>query len=57
MKEVRFHYGKGFVSHTFKDGELSGVLESSINTYVPSGEEDELITEAMKHPTACCGQK
>lgn len=51
MKEVRFHYGKGFVSHTFKDGELSGVLESSINNYVPSGEEDELITEAMNHPT------
>ena len=50
MKEVRFHYGKGFVSHTFKLKELSSVLESSINTYIPPDGEEALIREAMEHP-------
>ncbi len=51
MKEVRFHYGKGFISHTFEDSELSGVLESSINEYIPPAGEDELIRAAMATPT------
>ena len=51
MKEVRFHYGKGFISHTFEDSELSGVLESSINEYTPPAGEDELIRAAMATPT------
>lgn len=51
MKEVAFHYGKGKISHSFDDGELIAVLESSINNYVPEADEAELIKKAMTTPT------
>jgi len=50
MMEVRFPYGEGYLSHTFEDGVLLGVLESSINEYLPSAGEEELIREAIAHP-------
>ena len=50
MINVDFHYGKGKLSHSFCSCELLGVLESSINSYNPSLNEEELVLEAMKNP-------
>lgn len=50
MKEVAFHYGNGKIVYSFQQEELVGVLESSINSYIPGAGESELIAQAMKHP-------
>lgn len=50
MKEVAFHYGNGQVVHSFDALELAGILESSINNYIPGAGEAELIEQAMRHP-------
>lgn len=50
MKEVAFHYGNGHLVHTFQDGELAGILESSIHTYDPGAGEVELVERAMANP-------
>ena len=50
MKEIAFHYGKGRVVHSFAEEELAGVLESSINEYVPLVGEVELVEQAMENP-------
>lgn len=50
MKEVAFHYGKGKIDHSFKDEELIGVLESSINEYNPEYNGEELVIRAMEAP-------
>ena len=50
MKEVRFPYGKGHLSHSFEEASLLGVLESSLHAYHPQGNERELIEEALAHP-------
>ena len=50
MKEVAFHYGKGKLVHEFSDNELIGVLESSINEYMPELDGDELVERSMSAP-------
>jgi nickel-dependent lactate racemase len=50
MKEVAFHYGKGKISHFFNDNELIGVLESSINEYMPELDGDELVERSISAP-------
>jgi len=53
MKEVAFHYGMGKISHVFNEGELIGVLESSINNYTPQLGQEKLIEQAMANPVGC----
>ena len=50
MQEVLFSYGKTKLSHSFQEGELVGVLTSSIEEYVPNQTQIELIEEALKNP-------
>ncbi len=50
VKKVLFPYGKEEIEYSFDENELVGVLDSSINTYSPSGTEAELVLEAMKNP-------
>ncbi len=50
MKNVSFLYGKGHLEHTFEDRELSGVLTSSIEEYVPAFDGAELVRRAMENP-------
>jgi len=50
MQEVIFPYGKRKLSHCFEDGELAGVLTSSIEHYEPACSEAELIRNAMSVP-------
>lgn len=50
MQEVLFSYGKTKLSHAFQEGELVGVLTSSIEEYVPTQNQIELINEALKNP-------
>lgn len=53
MKEILFPYGKENLSYCFEKSVLSGVLESSINSYVPEYDEQKLITDAMNNPIGC----
>lgn len=53
MTEVSFPYGKGKLKHTFNDNELIGVLESSINSYVPEASGEELVKRAIESPVGC----
>ena len=50
MKTVDFCYGKGYLTGTFEEGRLLGVLESRLHRYIPKGSETELVREAMLHP-------
>ena len=50
MTTVSFPYGKSEIKHTFDDKELLGVLESSINHYIPEKTEKELIESALEAP-------
>ena len=50
MKKVLFPYGKEEIEYSFKDEELSLVMESSINTYDPKKSPSQLVLEAMKVP-------
>ena len=50
MKEIAFHYGIGRLTHSFTEDALAGVLESSINTYVPTAGEVALVEQAMANP-------
>lgn len=52
MKQVAFHYGHGKITLSFSE-ELTGVLESAINTYTPPATDKELIEQAMAAPIAC----
>ncbi|MBQ0084494.1 MAG: nickel-dependent lactate racemase, partial [Clostridiales bacterium] len=52
MKEISFPYGKEKMSYSFNPDELTGVLESSIETYKPSLSPEELIKEALENPVA-----
>lgn len=49
MKTVLFPYGKDKIEYTF-DNQLVEVLESSIEQYIPSKTEQDLILEAMDKP-------
>ena len=50
MKEVAFHYGKGKVTHSFREEELVGVLTSSIHHYKPELGQAALVEQAMANP-------
>ncbi len=50
MREIAFHYGNGKIVYPFHERDLAGVLESSINSYIPAAGESELIAQAMKYP-------
>lgn len=50
MTTVSFPYGKSEIKHTFDEKELLGVLESSINHYIPEKTEKELIESALEAP-------
>lgn len=52
MKTVCFPYGKENLEHTFGD-ELVGVLTSSIEEYVPTAGEVDLVKAAMANPVGC----
>lgn len=47
---VRFPYGKGYMEHTFKEGELKAVFRSSIEEYVPEYTGRELVKRALESP-------
>ena len=50
MKKVSFLYGKGALDYEFCESELSAVLESSIEEYVPEAEPSELVRRALDNP-------
>ncbi|MBQ7226293.1 MAG: nickel-dependent lactate racemase [Clostridia bacterium] len=50
MTRVSFPYGKEHIEYDFKNENLIGVLESSINTYTPAKDGYELVKEAMLNP-------
>lgn len=50
MTRVEFPYGKEKLGYDFGD-ELIGVLESSINSYVPPCSDTELVRRALASPT------
>ena len=50
MKEISFPYGKEILKYSFKEEELVGVLESSIEDYKPDFSEEELVKRAIENP-------
>jgi len=50
MTNVVFPYGKGVMGHSFADGSLAGVLESSIGDYRPKLSQTELVKQAIENP-------
>ena len=50
MTQVFFPYGKNKLSHSFREGELVGVLTSSIEQYDPQRSGAELVAQAMEAP-------
>ncbi len=50
MKKVLFPYGKEKIEYNFKDDELISILESKIEEYEPSMDEQALVLEAMANP-------
>ena len=50
MKTVQFPYGKESLCHEFADGELAAVLTSSIEEYVPTAGERDLVKNALENP-------
>lgn len=50
MKTVVFPFGKEKISHSFSDGELIGVMTSSIEEYSAQKSEVELVKEALENP-------
>ncbi|MBO5312805.1 MAG: nickel-dependent lactate racemase [Clostridia bacterium] len=50
MKTVRFPYGREHLEHSFADGELVGILEASVNSYIPDCNQEELVKRAMENP-------
>ncbi|MBR5527474.1 MAG: nickel-dependent lactate racemase [Clostridia bacterium] len=50
MTEIKFPYGKTTITHNFDDNELSGVLTSSIEEYVPQAEPEALVRQALEAP-------
>ena len=64
MREIAFPYGKTALRHSFQPGELSAVLTSSIEEYVPEADGMELIRRALENPIGspplsqlACGKK
>ena len=64
MINVKFPYGKENLEYNFNENELCDVLESSINSYVPSESESMLVKNAIMNPVGtkslselACGKK
>lgn len=50
MKQIRFPYGKEFLSYQFDESELSAVLTSSIEEYKAAAGGEELVKNALENP-------
>ena len=50
MKKICFPYGKEHLEYAFNDDELSNVLTSSIEEYIPDADADTLVERALKEP-------
>ena len=50
MTELKFPYGKEYITASFDDQELCGVLTSSIEEYEPCDSETELVRKALENP-------
>ena len=50
MKEIKFPYGKGFLTGEFSEERLQGVLTSKLEAYEPPLGEEELVREALARP-------
>ncbi len=50
MAKISFPYGKEFLEYDFDDKSLLGVLESSIEEYIPECSAEELVKKAMENP-------
>ncbi len=50
MKKVLFPYGKEKMEYDFENENLLGILESSIEDYIPCAEQEELVKRAVKNP-------
>lgn len=49
-KEILFPYGKKKLSYKFEEKELSGILTSSIEDYIPEFDEITLVRKALEEP-------
>lgn len=47
-KKILFPYGKEALSYEFDSSELSGVLTSSIEEYIPESDEQTLVKKAQE---------
>ena len=47
-REILFPYGKGNLGYEFDSKELSGVLTSSIEEYIPEFDETTLVKKALE---------
>ena len=50
MTELKFPYGKEYITASFDDQELCGVLTSSIEEYEPCDSERSLVRKALENP-------
>ena len=50
MINVSFPYGKTKIDYSFEENQLLGVLDSSINEYIPPLSEQDLVKNALKNP-------
>jgi len=50
MKKIRFPYGKEHLEYAFGDDELSAVLTSHIEEYIPDANAEELVERALREP-------
>ena len=50
MKKISFPYGQTYLDYEFKDEELTGILTSSIEEYIPEFDGKELVRKALHSP-------
>ena len=50
MKKLLFPYGQAHLEYEFSETELSAVLTSSIEEYVPEADGDTLVKNALANP-------
>ena len=50
MINVKFPYGRGSIEYSFDESQVSAVLTSAIAEYVPAGDEETLVRQAMADP-------
>ena len=47
MREILFPYGKTKLAYSFSEKELSGVLTTELENYVPKGSPAQLVEKAL----------